>query len=491
MGHRNPEAGHDGVADELVEHPSLVLDAVDHQREILVEHRHRALRAEPFGVRREAADVREQHRRFHRLPPEHVRSRGDELVGDARIHVARHRRLEPLFTRDIFDHEHRPNPLVLDRSERKHGDVARDRLRAEHELGIHQHFRLAARPDRLDFFEHPGVAAGEEISHWLVEHLRRRRPENPQACRIAGDDFPLVIDGHHAIRHRFKHRLTVVLHVLHVGEQLGILERYRDLGGERPQTRLILGRERTAALVEHLRDADHSPELIGDRHAEDRAREIAGALVEGGIEPQIGIGIRDVDRLARGEDSPGDAEVSRQADLHRLQPLANLRPQFLRLLVVKKQRGTVGVEQPSCLPHHPAEQRPELDVGGNLRDDLDKLHLLSPHRLHPLNELGPLQGDGALGGHRLEDLEVFLVKSTVDLVDRLDDADNLPLQRLDRHAEDAAGHEAGLLVVGPTEARIGIRIVDDHRLATGERMARDAGGIEQPDLAPDVALRNA
>ena len=105
--------------------------------------------------------------------------------------------------------------------------------------------------------------------------------------------------------------------------------------------------------------------------------------------------------------------------------------------------------------------------------------------------MGPLQGDGSLRGHRFEDLEVFLVEGAFDLVDRFDDADDLPLHRLDRHAEDAAGHKPGLLVVAPVETRVGIRIVDDHRLATGERVAGDAGGVEQPDLASDGALRDA
>ena len=288
-------------------------------------------------MRREAADVGEQHRRFHRLPPQHVGSGGDELGGDARIHVARHRRLQALFARDVLDHEHRPDPLVFDRSQRQHGDVRRDRFLPEDQLGIHQHFRRPTFPDSLKLPKHPGVAAGEEIGHRLVQHLRGRGSENPQAGRIAGDDLPRVIDGDHAIRHRFEHRLAVVLHVLHVGEQLGILQRDRNLRGERPETRFILRGKRTAAFVEHLRDADHRSELIDDRDAEDRTGEIAGALVEGRIEPQIGIGVGDVDRLPRGEDGAGDAEVVRQTDLHRLQPLADFRPQLLRLLVVEKE----------------------------------------------------------------------------------------------------------------------------------------------------------
>ena len=124
---------------------------------------------------------------------------------------------------------------MLDRRQRQHGDVRRDRFLPEDKLGIHQHFRRATFPDSLELPEHPGVAAGEEIGHRLVQDLRRRRPENPQAGRIAGDDLTGVIDRDHAIRHRFEHRLAVVLHVLDVGEQLGILQRDRNLRGKRPE----------------------------------------------------------------------------------------------------------------------------------------------------------------------------------------------------------------------------------------------------------------
>ena len=70
VGHRHAEAGHDRVADELVEHPAVLLDALDHQREVLVQQAHGRRRPEPLGHRGKAADVGEQHGRGDRLAAE-------------------------------------------------------------------------------------------------------------------------------------------------------------------------------------------------------------------------------------------------------------------------------------------------------------------------------------------------------------------------------------------------------------------------------------
>jgi hypothetical protein len=70
--HRDAEAGHHRVADELVEHPAFLWMHVDHQREVFVQQRHRALRAELLEMRGEAADVAEEHRRLDRLAAQHL-----------------------------------------------------------------------------------------------------------------------------------------------------------------------------------------------------------------------------------------------------------------------------------------------------------------------------------------------------------------------------------------------------------------------------------
>ena len=61
-GQRQTEDGHDRVTDELVEHASLLLQALHHQGEVVVQQPHRALGTEGFSEAGETADVAEQHR---------------------------------------------------------------------------------------------------------------------------------------------------------------------------------------------------------------------------------------------------------------------------------------------------------------------------------------------------------------------------------------------------------------------------------------------
>jgi hypothetical protein len=149
-----------------------------------------------------------------------------------------------------------------------------------------------------------------------------------QAGGVAGDDFLRAVERDDAVRHRFEHRLVVVLDLLDVGKQLGVFQRDRNLRGEGAQPRFVLVAERTATLVEHLRHADDLAGLVDDRHAQDGAREVAGALVERRVEAQVGVGVRDVDGLAGREDGAGDTGRVRQADLQRLQALSHFGPQL-------------------------------------------------------------------------------------------------------------------------------------------------------------------
>jgi hypothetical protein len=54
---RQTKADHDGVTDELIEHAALLVDALDHQREVFIEERDGALRAVFLGDGGEAAIV--------------------------------------------------------------------------------------------------------------------------------------------------------------------------------------------------------------------------------------------------------------------------------------------------------------------------------------------------------------------------------------------------------------------------------------------------
>jgi hypothetical protein len=64
----------------------------------------------------------------------------------------------------------------------------------------------------------------------------------------------------------------------------------------------------------------------------------------------------------------------------------------LGLFVVEEQRRALGVEQARGFAHHLLQQRAELDVGGDLGDDVDELHFLAADGLHALDELRALQG---------------------------------------------------------------------------------------------------
>ena len=59
---RNPEGGGDGVADELLHRPAMVLDRRAHLGEPALRHRPHRLRIEPLGKRRRADEIGEEER---------------------------------------------------------------------------------------------------------------------------------------------------------------------------------------------------------------------------------------------------------------------------------------------------------------------------------------------------------------------------------------------------------------------------------------------
>ena len=325
---RDPEGRHDRVADELVEHALFLLQAVDHQREILVEQRHRPLRTELLGQRGEAADVGKQHRRLDVLPAQKIGARGEEAIRDARVHIARHGRLEALLRTDVLEDDHRADALLVDVEQRLHGKVHRQGRLAHLERRIDADLLLAGFGHQLELVEHPGVLFAEEVGHRRMHDVLRGRLQDAQARGVAGRHPLLRVQRDEAVRHRLEHRFVVVLHRLHVGEELRVLERDRHLRGKGAQARLVLVRKRAAVLVQHLRHADRLALLVDHRHAEDRAREVVGLLVERRVEAQVGVGVGDVDGLARLEHRAGDAQVVRQADLQRLEPLADFGPEL-------------------------------------------------------------------------------------------------------------------------------------------------------------------
>ena len=69
--------------------------------------------------------------------------------------------------------------------------------------------------------------------------------------------------------------LVVVLLVQHVLEQLRVLERHRDLGGERAEAYFVAGAELVALLVQDLGHTDAIAVLVDDGHGEDALGTVA------------------------------------------------------------------------------------------------------------------------------------------------------------------------------------------------------------------------
>jgi hypothetical protein len=84
-----------------------------------------------------------------------------------------------------------------------------------------------------------------------------------------------------------------------------------------------------------------------------------------------------------------------------------------------------------------------------------------------------------------------LSKSPDLLVQHLGDADHLAVLVADRHAEDVARAVAGAPVHLLVEARVGIGVGDDFRLAAGEHRTGDAEVAGEADFADGVALHHA
>jgi hypothetical protein len=203
-------------------------------------------------------------------------------------------------------------------------------------------------------------------------------------AKTSSADFPtssssarrrIRVERDHAVRHALEHRSVVVPHRLDVGEELGVLQCARDLSRERSQPALVLRGERASALVQRLRDADRLARLVEDRDAEDGAREIAALPVERGIEAQVGVRVRDADRLPRREDDAGDSQVIRKADLLELELVDDVAHQLVRLLVVQEERRSVAVQHARRLRHDAGEQRRQLELGGQIRDQVQELDL--------------------------------------------------------------------------------------------------------------------
>ncbi len=309
-------------------------------------------------------------------------------------------------------------------------------------------------------------------------------PEDLGPCGVARHDPALVVEGDDAVGHRLEHGVVVVLHALDVVEQLGVLQRDGDLGGEGAESLLVLGRERATAFVERLGDPDGFTGLVDERNAEDRSGEEAGLGVERRVEAQIGIRVRDVDGLATGEHRAGDAHRVGEADL--VDVVVSLRDasdQLGRAGVVQEERRPFGVEHDGGLGHDAEQQCVEVDLGGDVGDEIDELHLLRGLRTASLVTLTVGERQRRLGGHCLEQLQVVVVEAAVDPIQHLGDPDQLATPGADRRAQDLTGLVPGRLIDLGVEVGIVVGVVDHLATPGLEDLAGDALVVEHPDFA--------
>ena len=140
--------------------------------------------------------------------------------------------------------------------------------------------------------------------------------------------------------------------------------------------------------------------------------------------------------------------------------------------------------------HDLLQERPELNLGGDVRDHVQELGLLLTRPRHPLDHQAVLQHHRGLHGHGLQQGQIVLGEAVVDLVETLHHAECLAAHRPDRGREDVSGGESGNLVHLAAEARVGAGVVDDEADAGREDVAGDAIGIEDPELPSELALPN-
>jgi hypothetical protein len=97
------------------------------------------------------------------------------------------------------------------------------------------------------------------------------------------------------------------------------------------------------ALVQDLSNADHDAESGGDRCTHEVTCLVPSEFVHLPVEPRIPIGVVDDERLVRGEDPAGDADIVEQTDLERLLALQYPRVQLAGGRIIEEQAPAVGM----------------------------------------------------------------------------------------------------------------------------------------------------
>jgi hypothetical protein len=149
------------------------------------------------------------------------------------------------------------------------------------------------------------------------------------------------------------------------------LERDRALRADAVQELFVLFVEAPPALfVQALDHRDHPQLAIQDRHAQERARAIAAALIPAAVEARIGVCVLEVEDLRCLRHPARDAIAHAQADGDRLLALENLRPDLAALRIYDVECRAVRLHQLRDLLHDLRQDHVDFLRRADVRADL-------------------------------------------------------------------------------------------------------------------------
>ena len=386
----------------------------------------------------------------------------EEFLGQGRIHITRHGRLQPFLARDVFDHDQQTGFFPVRADQRQNGDVGEDLFVFKNELRIHRQILSLLLRHTLNLFCEPAIGPRENVGGSALQNVVKGDFEDSQARGVAGDDSAFFVQSDDGASHALQNVLVVVLHVLDVSKQLGIFQGDGDLGCECPEPGLVIAGEGSSALVEDLSHTDSLAVFIDDWNTKDRSCEKSSKFIDRGVKAQVGICMRNVDGFQGLEYRSGDADMIREPDLRRAQPFTDFGVELIVPFVIEKKRRSFRIEHSGNRAHELLEQRTEFDLRRCFRNNLQHFELMLPVMLEFFRGSLALEGNRGLAHHRFEQFEIFLGESALLLVQNLRNAYDLPLQGAERDAENRLRHVTGFLVDVGIEAldRPALRIDD-------------------------------
>ena len=136
----------------------------------------------------------------------------------------------------------------------------------------------------------------------------------------------------------------------------------------RQQGRVVFG-ERAGTLIEGLEHADEFAFEIGHGDGQDIPGPPARLLIDVGIEPRVGVDVRDDEWLLAACDGPGDAAVGGEANDLDLALGDGAAGEFVGSRVVEEERGPLGIQQFAGFFGDGPEERIQTRLGGQPAHD--------------------------------------------------------------------------------------------------------------------------